>query len=125
MSNRITSSALRFSAGIMDFRHQVTANAGLAGLDVDALVLVVGERSDPALAAPLATLIDNAVSAGDLQLKKGKTLYAYQPAGVAARRLAVVVAGDETIKSFKAAVASGLAALKSSGAKTVAISSAN
>jgi leucyl aminopeptidase len=48
-------------------------------------------------------------------------LYAYQPAGIAARRLAIVVAGDDSAKSFKAAVGAGLGALKSSGAKTVGI----
>jgi len=105
----------------MDFRHQTAAPAGLADLDVDALVLVVGERPDAALAAPLAALVKKAVSDGDLVLKKGKALYAYQPAGVAARRVVVVVAGDGSAKAFKAAVATGLGALKSSGAKTLGI----
>ena len=105
----------------MDFRHQTAAPAGLADLDVDALVLVIGERPDPALAAPLAGLVKKAVSDGDLVLKKAKALYAYQPAGVAARRVAVAVAGDGSAKAFKAAVATGLAALKSSGAKTIGI----
>jgi leucyl aminopeptidase len=105
----------------MDFKHQIAAAAGLAGIDVDALVLVVGDRTDAALAAPLATLIANAVSEGDLTLKKGKLLYLHQPAGVAARRVVVTVAGDPSLKAFKAAVGAGLAALKSSGAKTVAI----
>ncbi|MDQ6639287.1 MAG: leucyl aminopeptidase, partial [Pseudomonadota bacterium] len=105
----------------MDFKHQVTAPAGLAGIDVDALVLVVGDRPDTGLAAPLAALIAGAVSEGDLVLKKGKLLYLYQPARVAARRVAVAVAADPSLKAFKAAVALGLGALKSSGAKTVAI----
>jgi leucyl aminopeptidase len=108
----------------MDFRTQITALGGLAQVDVDALVLVIGARPDPALAAPLATLIDRAVGEGDLLLKKGKALYAYQPAGVTARRVVITVAGDDTPKAFKAAVASGLAALKSGGAKTVGIASA-
>ena len=99
----------------MDFRHQITASAGLAGTRCRCA------RSRhrpiapiPALAAPLATLIANAVSEGDLLLKKGKLLYLHQPAGVAARRVVVSVAGDGSAKSFKAAVASGLGALKSS-----------
>jgi len=108
----------------MDFRHQTAAPAGLADVDVDALVLVIGERADPALAAPLAGLVDKAVSEGDLVLKKGKALYAYRPAGVGARRVAVVVAGDDSAKSFKAALATGLGALKSSGAKTLGIAAA-
>src|SRR5689334_22000665 len=105
----------------MDFRHQTAAAAGLADVDVDALVLVIGEHPDPALAKPLAGLVEKAVSDGDLVLKKGKALYAYQPAGVTARRVAIVVAGDDSAKSFKAAVAAGLGALKSSGAKTLGI----
>jgi len=108
----------------MDFRHQTAAPAGLADVDVDALVLVIGERADPALAAPLAGLVGKAVSEGDLVLKKGKALYAYRPAGVGARRVAVVVAGDDSAKSFKAALATGLGALKSSGAKTLGIAAA-
>jgi leucyl aminopeptidase len=105
----------------MDFEHQITASAGLAGTDVDALVLVLSDRPDPGLAAPLATLVANAVSEGDLVLKKGKLLYLHQPAGVTPRRVVVSVAGDASPKSFKAAVANGLGALKSSGAKTVGI----
>jgi leucyl aminopeptidase len=54
-------------------------------------------------------------------LKKGKVLYLHRPAGVAARRLVLAVAGDGSVKAFKSAVALGLGALKSSGAKTVAI----
>jgi len=105
----------------MDFRHQTAAPAGLADVDVDALVLVIGERPDRALAKPLAGLVEKAVSEGDLVLKKGKALYLYQPAGVAARRVVVVVAGDDSARSFKAAVVAGLGALKSSGAKTLGI----
>jgi leucyl aminopeptidase len=105
----------------MDFRHQITAPSGLADLEVDALVLVVGVKTDPALAAPLRALIDSAVSEGDLTLKKGKLLYLHRPAGVAAKRLVVVVAGDDSAKSFKAAVAAGLGTLKTSGASSVGI----
>jgi hypothetical protein len=82
----------------MDFKHQITASAGLAGTDVDALVLVLADRVDPGLATPLATLIANAVSEGDLVLKKGKLLYLYQPAGVTPRRVVVSVAGDASPK---------------------------
>ena len=107
----------------MDFKHQITASAGLAETDVDALILVITDHPDPGLAAPLAALIANAVSEGDLLLKKGKLLYLYQPAGVTPRRVVVSVAGDASPKSFKAAVAGGLGALKSSAARTVGIAS--
>src|SRR5204863_117498 len=86
----------------------------------DALVLVITDRPDPGLAAPLAALIENAVSEGDLLLKKGRLLYLHGPAGVAPRRVVVSVAGDASPNAFKAAVASGLGALKSGAAKSKA-----
>jgi leucyl aminopeptidase len=109
----------------MDFRHQIAAPASLADIEVDALVLVIGTTADPALAAPLARLVSEAVDDGDLMLKKGKSLYVYKPPGIAARRVAVAVAADATAKAFKAAVALALGTLKSSGAKTIGVALAN
>ncbi|MEO7116915.1 MAG: leucyl aminopeptidase [Caldimonas sp.] len=109
----------------MDFRHQIAAPADLAGIEVDALVVVAGDAMDATLAAPLAALIDRAVAEGDLVLKKGKSLYLHRPAGVAAGRVVVTVAADASAKSFKAAVAAGLGALKSSGAKTIGVAAVN
>jgi leucyl aminopeptidase len=106
----------------MDFGHRITAAADLAGVEVDGLILIIaGEAIDPALSAPLAALIGDAVGHGDLALKKGKSLYIHRPAGVTARRLAVAVAADASAKAFKSAVAQALASLKSSGAATLAI----
>ena len=109
----------------MDVRHQIAAPSGLAGIDVDALILVVADTVDPALAAPLTELIAGAVGDGDLALKKGRSLFVYRPAGVAARRVVVAVAGDATPKAFKSALADGLAVLKSSGARTLGIAMAS
>jgi leucyl aminopeptidase len=106
----------------MDFGHRIVAAQGLATLEVDGLVLVVaGESIDTSLGAPFADLLADAVTHGDLALKKGKTLYLHRPAGVAAKRVVVAVAGDSSAKSFKAAAAHGFAALKTSGAKRVAV----
>jgi len=105
----------------MDFRHRIAAPASLAGVEVDALVLVVAATVDPALAVPLSSLISEAVSDGDLVLKKGKSLYVLKPAGVAAKRLVVTVAADGSAKAFKAAVATALSTVKSSGAKSVGV----
>ena len=109
----------------MDVRHQISAPSGLAGIDVDALVLVVADAVDPALAEPLAELIASALSEGDLALKKGRSLFLYRPEGIVARRLVITVAGDASAKGFKAALADGLAALKSSGARTLGIAMAS
>ena len=76
----------------MDFRHHIAAPSDLAGIEVDALVLVAGDGMDETLAAPLAALIERAVAEGDLVLKKGKTLFLHRPEGVTAGRVVVTVA---------------------------------
>ena len=106
----------------MDVRHGVAALAALADLDVEALALVVtGDSLDAGLAPALRTLLDDAVSGGDLVLAKGKSIDLFRPAGVKARRVVVSVAADESPKAFRAALATALGTVKSSGARTVAV----
>ncbi|MBS0446353.1 MAG: leucyl aminopeptidase [Proteobacteria bacterium] len=106
----------------MDFRHQTLASGGLAGLTCDALLLVVpGDAVDPTLEQPLSTLLSDAVTQGDLQLKAGKVLYVHRPAGLRAQRVVFAAAGATTAKAFRAAIVAGLAALKTGGAKHVAV----
>ena len=106
----------------MDFRHQITLPGALAGAALDALVLIVnGDTVDPTLAPALASILRDAVEQGDLQLKKGKSLYLHRPAGVAALRVVFAVAADTSPKAFKAAVASGFGKLASSGAASVGV----
>ena len=106
----------------MDFRHQISAPDTLAGLSCDALVLVVtGETVDPALAAPLAAALNDALAHGDLVLKAGKSIYLHRPAGIRAPRVVFAVAGATSAKAFKAAVASGIGHVKGLGAKQVAV----
>ncbi len=110
----------------MDFRHQVATPASLSEISADALLLVVhGSVIDDALAPAISSLIGEAVDAGDLQLKAGRSLYLHRPAGVKAARLLVVGAATASVKSFKAAVAAGLGQLKSSGAKHIAVAVAD
>jgi leucyl aminopeptidase len=106
----------------MDFRHQITAPEAFAGLNVDALVLVVvGDAVDAALAAPLAAAFGDALQQGDLTAKGGKSLYLHRPAGVRAPRVVFAVAGAASPKAFKAAVASGINQVKGLGAKHLAV----
>ena len=64
----------------MDFRHQISAPATLAGLSCDALVLVVtGDSVDATLDAPLAAALNDALAQGDLTLKAGKSIYLHRP----------------------------------------------
>ncbi|MFM9914544.1 MAG: leucyl aminopeptidase [Rhizobacter sp.] len=110
----------------MDFRHLVAAPASLSTIASDGLLLVVhGSALDASLDPALAALIDDAVAAGDFQLKAGRTLYVHRPAGFKAGRLLVVAAAAPSVKSFKAAVAVGLGQLKVSGAKHIAVAVAD
>jgi len=106
----------------MDFRHQISSPDKLAALACDALVLVVtGDAVDPALDAPLASALRDALAHGDLELKAGKSIYLHRPAGVRAARVVFTAAGASTAKAFKAAVANGIKLVKGSGAKHVAV----
>ncbi|MDL2337334.1 MAG: leucyl aminopeptidase [Pseudomonadota bacterium] len=110
----------------MDFRHLVAAPASLSPIAADALLLIVhGVALDASLEPALAALIDDAIKAGDFQLKAGRTLYVHRPAGMKVSRLLVVGAAAASVKSFKAAVAIGLGQLKGSGAKHIAVAVAD
>jgi leucyl aminopeptidase len=110
----------------MNFNHQVSAPQTLSGIACDALVLVVtGTGADPALDAPLATALSDALTHGDLTLKAGQTLYLHRPAGVKAARVVFAATGTDTVKAFKAAVANGINQVKASGAKHAAVALAS
>ncbi|HYR25252.1 MAG TPA: leucyl aminopeptidase [Aquabacterium sp.] len=108
----------------MDYRAFVAQGPALSQVNADALLLVLtGEH--PTTADPvLDKLIKEATTAGDFAFKAGRTLYVHRPDGVQAARLVLSAAADGNAKSFKAAVAKGLALLKESGAAHVAVAAA-
>src|SRR5689334_12076006 len=106
----------------MDFRHQVAGRDAHAGLQVDALLVVlVGDALDPALDPAVARVVQDAVDQGDLALKKGKALYVHRPSGLKVARLAVAVAADGSPKAVKAAAAQALGLLKHGGARAIGV----
>ncbi|MFM8901133.1 MAG: leucyl aminopeptidase [Burkholderiales bacterium] len=114
----------------MDFKHQTGSTLQLATLRTDALLLVVtpqvldsGPSNDAATALDpvLKKLIADAVKQGDLALKVGRTLYVHRPHAIAAARLVVAVAANDSAKAFKAAIASALTPLKTAGAQQVLV----
>ncbi len=106
----------------MDFRHLVSSPDALASITADALVVVVpGESVDAPLDTAVRALVDDAAAHGDFRFKAGRTLYLHRPAGVKAARLVVVASGGDGAKAFKAALAHAFAALKTLGAKHVAV----
>src|SRR5256885_10812488 len=102
----------------MDFRHQIASTGALSGVATDALVVVItGDAIDPALDPAVATLVKDAVSHGDFQVKSGRTLYLHRPQGLKAARLVVAAAGGPAVKAFRNASAGSLGGLKWCGVK--------
>jgi leucyl aminopeptidase len=109
----------------MDVRHQILSLTALSSLNADALLLVVaGDSLDTKLDPKLAAPIDDAIAQGDFVLKAGRTLYLHRQPGVRAGRVVLAAASGTSPKAFKSAVASGLAALKHTGAKHVGVAAA-
>ena len=106
----------------MDFQTLALPDAGVSGVNADALIVVLPAVGDlPALGAAVDAVLADALKAGDLERKAGRSLYLPRVAGVKAGRVVLAVARDTSPKAFKAAVVSGLATLKSTPAKHVAV----
>jgi leucyl aminopeptidase len=106
----------------MDFKSVALGTTDVGALSADALLVVVAGTTMPSdLDAALAPVLRDAVKGGDLELKAGRTLYVHRPAGLKAQRLLLAVASDDSAKSFKAAVAAGLGALKGLGVAHLAV----
>jgi hypothetical protein len=88
----------------------------------DALIVVIhGEAIDSGLDAAVVAFVNDAVALGDLQFKAGRTLLALRPPGLKAARLVVSVAGGDSPKAFRNAVAAALGQLKNGGVRHVAV----
>ncbi|MFO1287923.1 MAG: leucyl aminopeptidase [Rubrivivax sp.] len=106
----------------MDFDTLVPGKAGLAGIDADALlVVVVGSKASATLDGPLAAPLAEAVSAGDFAFKAGQLLYAHRVAGVKAKRTAYAWAADASPKALRKAIAAGVALVKGGGTQHLAV----
>ncbi|HXD05243.1 MAG TPA: leucyl aminopeptidase [Burkholderiaceae bacterium] len=106
----------------MDFRTLVATPDSLSQTAADALLVVVpAQGGAQQLDGPLGKVLDEALAAKDFELKAGRTLYVHRAAGVRATRVVFAAAADASVKAFKAAVLAGMAHIKSSGAKHVAI----
>ncbi len=101
----------------MDFRTQSASFDALAGINADALILVLGGEELPAGLDPaLAALVKDAIKLGDFELKSGKVLSLQRAAGVKAPRLVLAAAGKASLKSARAAFQAALGQLKGRGA---------
>jgi leucyl aminopeptidase len=105
----------------MELRSQVIDVDVLSQAAADALVLVLHDARPAGLDGALASLLADAIAAGDFELKAGRTLYLHRPAGVKARRVVFAAAPAPGLKSFRSALVAALAVLKPLGARHVAV----
>jgi leucyl aminopeptidase len=106
----------------MDFKIEVSDAGALRDIAADALLLVVGEATRQAhLGKAPWTLMSSAIEAGDFAFKAGRCLVVHQPGGVKARRVVFAAASASGVKAWRAALASGLAAIKGGGAVQLAV----
>lgn len=105
----------------MDFRSIVAQGSALASATTDSLLLVLSAEQAQTQDPALDSLIKDAQSGQDFELKAGRTLYVHRPQGVKAARVALAVAADGSPKAFKAAVTKGLGVLKELGTAQVVI----
>jgi leucyl aminopeptidase len=85
--------------------------AEIAQTACDALVVVVPSQINPP-ADEISVLIQNALDAGDLDTKPGKTLSLYRPQHARADRLILAGAGSASADHVRAAVMAAIASIK-------------
>jgi leucyl aminopeptidase len=106
----------------MDFKIQTVELDALAGAAADALVVVLGGEALPkGLDAVVARHAQAAIKLGDFALKGGQALTLTHADGVKAPRLVLAASGKTSLAAARAAMAAGLAQIKSRGAVSAAV----
>jgi leucyl aminopeptidase len=108
----------------MDYRFAAAEGPALSQVNADALLLVLTSEQSTTGDAVLDKLVKDAVAAEDFAPKAGRVLYVHRPAGVKAPRLVLLGAADGQAKSWRSAVAKGMAHLKDLGVAHVALAGA-
>ncbi|MEI8029602.1 MAG: leucyl aminopeptidase [Comamonadaceae bacterium] len=104
----------------MNFELKTFDLGGAALEKCDALIVLVSQSFKPGKDA-LSLLVSTVLKAGDLELKPGKTLALYRPAGIACSRLVLAGVGDGSAKDVAQAVAAGVLVVKGTKVKKMVI----
>ena len=86
----------------------------------DALIMLIDQSFKPAKDV-LSKLAAELLKAGELDVKPGKTLVLHRPHGLACTRLVLAGCGDGSAHELRQGVAAAVAAVKTSGAKTLTL----
>ncbi len=106
----------------MDFKALAASASDLGALTADAVLLVLqSEASLEGLPVALAGTLKQAVRDGDFAFKAGRSLYLHQPQAMKAPRVVAVAAASGSPKAIKAAMATGLSAVKGMGVKHLCV----
>ena len=106
----------------MDFKIQTAELGALAEVGADALVVVLGgDALAKGLDAVVAKHAQAAIKLGDFALKGGQALTLTHAEGIKAPRLVLSASGKTTLAAARAALAAGLAQIKSRGAVSAAV----
>jgi leucyl aminopeptidase len=104
----------------MNFELKTFDIAGAANEKCDALIVLLSQSFKLGKDV-LSTLVAQALKAGDLETKPGKTLVVYRPAGMACSRAVLASVGDGSAKEVRQAVSAAVAAVKAVNVKKLAI----
>lgn len=104
----------------MDFELKTLDTYSAASEKCDVLLVLVADGFKPGKDA-VSRLAGAALAARDLETKPGKLLHAYRAEGIAATRVILAGAGDGSGKRVHAAIQAAAGAMRSSGAKRLAI----
>jgi leucyl aminopeptidase len=104
----------------MNFELKTFDIAGAANEKCDALIVLLSQSFKPGKDV-LSTLVAQALKAGDLETKPGKSLVVYRPAGMACSRAVLASIGDGSAKEVRQAVSAAVAAVKAVNVKKLAI----
>ncbi|MBV7543819.1 leucyl aminopeptidase [Acidovorax sp. sic0104] len=104
----------------MNFDLKTLELTAAASEKCDLLIALIPEGFKPGK-DPLSTLAAQALKNGDLATKAGKSLQLYQPGGAAARRVALVGAGDGAARAVRQALLAVAGAIKAPQTKRVVV----
>lgn len=104
----------------MNFELKAQDLAAAAAFRCDALLVLFQTDTKPGV-DPVSTLLAQALKAGDLEAKPGKSLAAYRPHGLACTRLVLAGVGGGSAREVRQAIGAAIASLKAPQVKKLLV----
>lgn len=104
----------------MNFELKTLDLSGAASEKCDALIVLIDKSFKPGKDV-LSSLVAQTLRVGDLEIKPGKPLLLYRPAGMTCSRVVLAGAGDGSAKEVRQSVAAAVASVKGVNVKKLVI----